>query len=455
MLKRLPFAVVLILLVAANARAQGMSSNIREKDFPNGLKAIIMEDHKAPLVTFQVWYRVGSRDEQAGTAGMSHLLEHMMFKGTKRLGPSEFSKIVQKNGGMDNAFTTKDCTVYFEDISSDRLPIVMRMEADRMQNLRLDPEEMLSERDVVMEERRMRTDDDPQNALYEEVIATAFKASSYHWPVIGWMNSIKNITPEMLRSYYKSFYSPDNAVVIIAGDVKPDAGFNLVQKYFGAIKPRPMPKVYVAAEPPQTGEKRVYLKKEAQLPYLLTAYHVPNALSPDSYALEGLASVLSGGKSARLYTSLVYRKQVALSAFAEYDRLSKGPFAFYAGGTPAAGHTAEELEAGLNKEIEKIKKAPPTDFELQKAKNQIEAEYTMGQDSLFYEAETAGMYEMLGDWRLKDKFIENVRKVTAADVSRVARKYLTKDNSTVGILVPLKGKTEEKPPVAPGEGHVR
>jgi zinc protease len=448
MFKRSLFAVFLVLALAPCAPAQGPA----ERVFPNGLKALVTEDHKSPLVTVQIWYRVGSKDEEAAYAGISHLLEHMMFKGTEKFGPSEYSKLIQKYGGVDNAFTTKDYTMYYSTLSSDRLSLALELEADRMKGLLIDPKETLSERDVVMEERRMRYEDDPQSSLYEEVLATAFRAHSYHWPVIGWMSTIKNITPEALRRHYEAYYSPDNAVIVMAGDVNAEEAFGLVEKHFGGIKPRERKTLPSAAEPGQKGEKRVYLKKEAELPYLLGVYHVPSFPQEDAYALEVLAGVLSGGKSARLYKSLIYEKKIALSAFADFSGLSEDPFLFYIGGTPAAGHTAQELEAAINGEIEKTKKEPPTEFEIQRTKNQIESSFLMGQDSIFFQGELLGMFEMLGDWRMKDEYIPGIRKVTADEVARVANKYLLEEGRTTGILIPVKGESPDRK-AAGGHGH--
>lgn len=440
--KRIFFIVLLIIaffISAASARAQ-----VLERMLPNGIKVIVVEDRKAPIATLQIWYRVGAMDEDSSLAGISHLLEHMMFKGTGKTGPSEFSRTIQKNGGTDNAFTSRDYTMYFETLSSDRLWLAVELEADRMQNLLLAEKEVLSERDVVMEERRLRYDDDPQSSLYEEVMAAAFKVHPYGFPIIGWMSTLSNITPEALRRHYREHYSPANAFIVVAGDVEPEEAVKLIGKHFGGIKkPAAAGKRIPPQEPPQSGQRRVYLRKEAELPYVLGVYHAPNLLDPDGFALEVLSAILSEGKSARLYRSLVYEKRVALSAFADYNPLSRAPFVFDVGGTPAPGHTAQELEEAIYAEVEAIKQDPPDEFELQKAKNQLEASFLMGQDSLFYQAYLTGQFEMLGDWRLKERYVEGIRKVTAEDVSRAAKKYLNEDNRTMGILIPIKKEAEE------------
>jgi zinc protease len=454
--RKILILTALILFLASSAWGR-----VTEHVFPNGLKLLIQEDHKAPLAIIQVWYRVGSRNEENTYAGISHLLEHMMFKGTAKYGPADFSKLIQRNGGADNAYTTKDSTTYFETLASDRIYISFELESDRMQNLKLDPKEILSERDVVKEERRMRYEDDPQTSLYEEVIATAFRVHPYHDPVIGWMSTISDITPDALKTYYRAFYSPNNAYIVIAGDVDPEETIKLVGKYFGQVPNRPeseTEKHGIPAEPEQKGEKRLFLEKEAELPHVMAAYHVPVLPDRDGYALEILSGILSGGKSSRFYKSLVYDKQLALEAYADYSSIQKDPFLFFVGGTPAVGRTAEELEKALYKEVERIKKEPPTAFELEKAKNQAESAFLMGQDSLHFQAEMLGMFELLGDWRMRDQYLKGIKAVTAAEVSQVAEKYLTPRNRTVGILVPLKankGEAPEMPLTHPKGNHVQ
>jgi len=418
-----------------------LSHGVKEYRLDNGLKVIIIEEHKAPIATFQVWYRVGSKDEPIGKSGLSHLLEHMMFKGTSQYGSKMFSRIVQKNGGMDNAYTTKDYTVYFQIFSSDRITLSVDLEADRMRNLTIDPKETLSERSVVMEERRLRYEDDPQNSLFEELIAASFKVHPYQRPVIGWMSDLKSIERDDLYNYYKAHYTPDNAVLVIVGDVNPDEMIKKITHSFGNIQPGP-PKIKVISftEPEQKGERRVFLKKEAELPYLLIAFHTPHFPHEDSYALDVLGLILSGGKSSRLYKSLVYEKKVALNLYADYDGFHKDPYLFMFAATASPGKEIKEVEDALYEEIEKLKKEPPLEREVQKAKNQIESSFIMGQDSIYMQAMKYGIFEMLGDWRLIDRYLDSIRKVTGEDIVRVAKKYLKEDNRTVGILIPIKSE---------------
>lgn len=418
----------------------GYAINVQEHMLDNGLKVLILEDHKAPTATFQVWYRIGSRYESIGKTGLSHLLEHMMFKGTKKHGPKTFSQSIQRIGGMDNAFTTSEYTGYFEFLASDRLGLPIELEADRMRNLVLTNESVLSERDVVMEERRMRYEDDPQNLLFEEVVATAFKNHPYRWPVIGWMSDLKTLNPEDLRQHYATYYAPNNAVIIVVGDVRPEEVLAKIRDAFGRIPAGPEIRTVNAAEDAQYGEKRVFLRKEAELPVVISAYKVPAIHQEDGPALDVLSSILSGGKSTRIYKSLVYEKQLALSAWAGYEGMRREPHLFYTGATAARGKSIEDVEKALLAEIERISKEPPTNQEMQKAKNQVEASFIMEQDSFYMQARLIGSFEMIGGWRLIDTYLEAIRKVTAGDVQRVAAKYLVPEQRTTGVLIPLEAK---------------
>lgn len=401
----------------------------------NGLRVLIREVHVAPVVSFAVWYRVGSRNESVGITGISHLLEHMMFKGTPKYGSKVFSKLVQKNGGMDNGYTTRDYTTYFQILSSDRIALSVELEADRMQNLTLDPKEVNAERNVVLEERRMRYEDDPQNALFEEVMAAAFKAHPYGNPVIGWKSDLEAITREDLLGYYRSYYAPDNAFILVAGDVDPGEVLRNVEEHFGGIPKGSGREAVSSVEPRQRGERRVYLRKEAQLPYVLVFYHAPNFPHRDSYALDVLAGILSG-KSGRLYQNVVYTKKLALEAYGEYDNFSLDPLGFFLGATAAPGADIGDVEEALYKEVESLVSSAPSAEEIQKAKNQVEASFIMSQDSLYMQARLTGMFEMLGGWRLKEDYVAGIRSVTAEEVQKVAKEYFGQDNRTVGILLP-------------------
>ena len=430
------FLAAIFLLIPINIYAL----EVKEYRLESGLKALIIEEHKSPVATFQVWYRTGARDEPAGKSGLSHLLEHMMFKGTPKYSSKLFSSIVQNNGGTDNAHTTEDYTVYFQIFPSDRIILSIDLEADRMQNLIMDTKETHSERDVVTEERRLRFEDDPQNSLFEEVVAASFKVHPYHKPVIGWMSDIRSIERDDLYSYYKANYLPDKALIIVVGDVKADEMIERIKNYFGKIPIGPPMKNISSIEPEQRGERRVLLKREAELPYILMAYHTPSFPHEDSYALNVLSLILSSGKSSRLYKSLVYEKKIALNADADYSGFNKDPYLFFFDATASPEKNIKDVENALYAEIERIKKEPPLEREVQKIKNQIESLFIMEQDSIYMQAMKYGIFEMLGDWRLIDQYLEGIRKITPEDVVRVAKKYLTEDNRTVGILIPTKSE---------------
>lgn len=413
-------------------------AGVREYMLDNGLKVLIIEDHKVPLATFQIWYRIGSREETSGKTGLSHLLEHMMFKGTPRYGSKVFSKIIQRNGGVDNAMTSRDYTMYFQTMSSDRIGLSVELESDRMTNLILDEKEVLSERDVVKEERRMRYDNDPQNALFETLMANAFMAHPYRRPVIGWMQDISEIRRDDLYKHYKAYYSPNNAFIVIAGDVDPEEILKKIKTDFRGINKTILPDRNITEEPEQSGEKRFYLKKEAEISSVIMGHHTPRFPHEDSFALDVLSSILSGGKSSRLYRSLVYDKKIALEAGADYDGMHIDPLLFFFWVNAAPEKDINEAEKALLSEISNIKDTPPTEREVQKAKNQIEASFIFSQDSLYRQAMNIGRFEILGGWRLMEDYLDGIRKVTPADVRRVAQKYLTEDNRTVGVLVPVK-----------------
>jgi len=440
----IPFLLTALLLNSSSEAL--LREHVQEKVLSNGLKVLLVENHKAPVVTFQVWYRVGSRNEEWGKTGLSHMLEHMMFKGTKTVPPEEFSRIIQENGGNDNAFTSSDNTAYFENISAERVQIPIELESDRMQNLILRENDFLTERQVVMEERRMRTDDNPTAFLLEQLEATAFQIQPYHWPVIGWMEDIRRFTLEDLKAYHRTYYNPANAFLVVAGDLRKEEMLPLLEKAFASIPQGMAPDQNKDAEQPQKGERRILVKKEAQLPLLVMAHHVPNLRESDSYALEVLSAVLSGGESSRLYNSLVREKQLVLSADTDYSLVSRDPGLFYLTVQPLPGKDIDEVEKALNEEIENIQKRPIGNREIEKAKNQLEAAFIYGQDSVFYQAMLLAQYEIALDWRSIDDYLPSIRKVTPEDLMRVARRYLVPDNRTTGILVPLPIEKEKQLP---------
>ncbi len=303
----------------------------------NGLKVLLLENHKSPAVTFQIWYRVGSRDEMDGKSGLSHYLEHMMFKGTSKIGPEQYFRIITKNGGRSNAFTMPDATVYFATMSRDKIGIAIELEADRMANARLDGAYFEPEKKVVLEERRLRTEDNPSSALSEVTSAVAYTVHPYRRPVIGWMEDVRNLSPEDLKRYYDTYYIPNNAFLVVVGDFTRTKILAKIEHAFGKIQRGPKPPMMRIKEPPQMGERRVILKKEAELPLLHIYYHAPNLGHQDSIALDLLEVILAGGRSSRLHQDLVYRRRLAHKVSVHYRRLSIDPTIFSITARPCRG----------------------------------------------------------------------------------------------------------------------
>ncbi len=419
----------------------------KEYTLSNDMKVILVEVPKAPVATVQVWYKVGSRNEVMGRAGLSHMLEHMMFKGTAKYPKGTFSRLVRKNGGMDNAFTSQDFTAYFENLAADRVTLALELEADRMQGLILDANEFKTEREVVKEERRLRNEDDPQGALVEALFAQAFMSHPYHWPVIGWFSDLDAMNLDDLQRHYDTYYSPNNATLVVVGDIKVDTLLPVIARLFEPIPKGPSPQTLTVAEGPQRGERRFLLKREAQVPFVMMGYRVPNYTSDDSYALNVLESILSHGKSARLYQSLVYDQKTALAVGADYGLMQADPGLFYFYAVVKPGEKVEAVEDAVVKEIHRLQAEPPSDVELQRAKNQIEAAHIFEQDSNFRQAMLLGEAETIGSgWRKVSQFVERTRAVTAQDVQRVAAQYLTPDTRTTGTLIPLPPQTQSALP---------
>ncbi|MBI4529283.1 MAG: insulinase family protein [Deltaproteobacteria bacterium] len=422
-------------------RSQAQTSQVQEFVLENGLKVLLLERHTSPVVTLQVWYRVGSRNEEDGKSGLSHFLEHMMFKGTQKFGPEEYSRIIAKNGGRSNAFTTNDVTVYFATMSREKIGIAIELEADRMANAVLDGKYFEPEKKVIMEERRLRTEDSPTAALGEVAGAVAYMVHPYRRPVIGWMKDIENLTEEDLRRYYQMYYSPNNAFIVAVGDFSTQEMLARIKESFGKVSRRPGPPEVRAQEPPQRGERRVVLKKEAELPFIAVYYHAPNIRDADGYALDLLAVILAGGRSSRLYRELVYEKHMAHGVDADYGGLSIDPTVFTITLQVMPEREPAEVERMMDGLLASLRKEPVGDRELEKAKNQVAAGFVFAQDSAFGQAMRIGRYEAVADWRLLEKYLDGIRNVTAADILRVAQKYLDPDHRTVGTLIPVKQKS--------------
>ncbi|MFK7967340.1 MAG: M16 family metallopeptidase [Burkholderiaceae bacterium] len=417
------------------------NAQVSERVLDNGLKVVVKEDHRAPTAVQMIWYRTGSIDEVNGRTGIAHVLEHMMFKGTRRFGDGEFSRRVAERGGRENAFTSRDYTAYFQQVPPEDLDEMMMLEADRMTNLQMALGPFEKELAVVMEERRSRIEDSPFGQVGEQMMAMAFSASPYRAPIIGWMNDIENLTPKDALDWYKDWYAPNNAVLIVAGDVEPDAVFEMAQKHYGSIPKRALPERRAQTEPEQKGIRRAVVKAPAQSPYVVMAFKVPrieNLDDPsDAYALEMLAAVLGSGDTGRLTREIVRGKQLANDADAGYGLLGRGPALFTLSGTPLDGGSITDLEKVLRGEITRIANDGVKETELQRIKAQYVASRVFGRDSLFGQVMEVGLLEMVGlSHRDTDRLLEKIRDVNAEQVKAVAARYFGDDQLTVVTLDP-------------------
>lgn len=419
-----------------------LGGDTQEFTLQNGLKLVVKEDHRTPVVFSSVWYRVGSSYEPLGITGISHALEHMMFRGTPSFGPGELSRIIADNGGEENASTSDDFTNYYEELPADKLEISFKLEADRMQHLSLDAQAFSKEIQVVMEERRLRTDDDPESKLFERFCATAYIASPYHHSTIGWMNDLANMQVTDLRQWYQTWYAPNNATVLVVGDVKPHEVHALAQQYFGPLPSRSLPPVKPQKEVEPLGKREVRVAIPAKLPYLLLGYNVPSLVTSeslsDAYALEVLAAILNGGDSARLPAKLVRAKQMAASTSVNYDVYSRLDGLFTLSAVPTAKFSLEQLEGALLTEINNLKAKLVTPPELARAKTGLIASKTFQRDSIRAQATEIGDLISVGlSWQDADAYPQRVQAVTATQVQTVAKKYLLDQRLTVGKLQPL------------------
>ena len=417
----------------------------------NGLQVIVQEDHRADVAVVQLWYKVGAADEQDGATGVSHALEHMMFKRTKNLATGEFSRLVAAQGGRENAFTTADYTTYFQQWSAANVELSFKLEADRMQNLLLDPDEFKNERKVIHEERRLRTDDSAQAAALETVLANTWQTSPYRQPVIGWAADIDQMQLSELAAWYHRFYTPNNAILVVVGNVQLAAILKLAEQYFGPLEKRELPLRKARPEVAQRGAKRLQITSDKiQLPILLMNYKTPGLVQIkqteppieewEVYALDVLAATLDGGASARFARELV-RGGLALGASASYQSTSRLWDLFTFGGTPRREHSLPELEQAIKAQINGIQSKPPTAAELERIKTGVIAEAIYQQDSMSGQAMLIGSLAVVGlDWRLKDQYADKIQAVTPAQVQAVARKYLVDEHSTIAYVMPEQPK---------------
>ena len=437
-------AIVGGLVVAAPEAAQNRT---HEYKLDNGLELIVQEDHRAPVAVVQVWYRVGSSYEHDGITGVSHALEHMMFKRTKKLDTGEFSEIVAAKGGRENAFTSSDYTAYFQQWSAENVELSFELEAERMHNLVIDDDEFSKEINVVLEERRLRTDDNPQSLARETSRAAAFQTSPCRYPVIGWAADIQNMTAVDLRAWYKRWYGPNNAIVVVVGDVDPEHVHALAKKHFGPLAKRDIAPPKPRPEVPQRGIKRVsFTSAKAKVPYLIMGFKVPvltQAVAGEDveeweiYALDVLAETLDGDDSARFNRNLIRGREIATQISAGFSSAARLTSLFFCSAVPREGTSLAELEQAILDEIEVLKTDPPSTEELERIKTQVVADTVFERDSMQHQAMIIGSLRAVGlDWRLKDTYVDAIKAVTPEQVREVAAKYLKRGVLTVANLVP-------------------
>jgi zinc protease len=411
----------------------------------NGLTVILHEDHTVPVVCFWQWYKVGSRNERQGITGLSHFFEHMMFNGSKNVPPKEYDRRLESRGAYSNAFTSHDMTAYYEEGGKESLDTMFDLDADRMRELSLMPDLLKSEVEVVREERRFRTDNSVPGLLDEGLYATAFMASPYHWPVVGWMKDLERITRDEMVDYFRTYYAPNNCILVLVGDFDPADAKTKIAKAFGSIPRQTPPPTPVNAEPEQNGERRIEVRYPSETVSFQVGYKAPSVTSDDIWALDVVSNILSEGESSRLHQALVYDQQIALSAGASFRAgLEPGLFEFYVEMKP--GKTAEEGQKALDEQIERFVREGPTERELQKARNQAEAGFISALKTNNGAGRTLGYFEHIhGDYRKMFSAIERYRAVTAEDCRRVAKQVFDPARRTSAVLVPLAVGQEAQP----------
>jgi zinc protease len=436
-------AVGFVLAAACGAAAGPRPGQEESHQFPvasktlkNGMKVLVQSDHSIPNVALYIFYRIGSRNEHPGTTGLSHFFEHMMFNGAKKYGPGELDKAMETNGASNNAYTTENTTVYQDWFPRSALELIFDVEADRIQYLNFDPKKIESERGVVASERRTEVDASNSGILDEQLRATAFIAHPYQWPVVGWMSDIEHWTLDDLKHHFEMGYAPNNATMVVVGDVEPEEIFRLCERYIEPIPQHAPPPPVTTVEPEQLGERRVLVRKTAELPILMLAYHVPPSNNPDFYALNILRTVLVQGESSRMYQRLVDSDQIALEVGASQQPAFDPTIAiFYA--QPKQGVDPQKCETAIYEELDQVKKSGITDQELEKAKNIRLVEFYQQMRTINGRANTIGTYEVFfGDYRKVFEAAKNYAAVTREDVQRVAQKYFAANNRTVATLIP-------------------
>jgi len=441
---------VALAVVAAAAPAAALRLAVQQHELANGMRVLLHEDHSAPVISSYVFYRVGSSYENYGHTGLAHLFEHMMFNGSKKFGPGAFDDVIEGSGGSTNGYTTRDYTAYLNDFPSDALSVVLDLESDRMAHLLITPQNLAQERGIVMEERRLRIDNQVGGVMNEELYLQAYVRSPYRWTTVGFMEDLKLITLEQARAYFRTNYAPNNATMVLAGDIEPAAAFALVEKYFGAIPRHEPPAPVDAEEPVQDGERRSIVRRQAELPAVLIGYKAIAINDPDRAAFDVATRVLSGGESSRLERDMVREKEVATSVDADLEwGIDQELFIVEAKARP--GKTAADLEGRIDAVLADLAVTPVPDAELAKAKRQLEAEFVRGMKTVGGKANQIGFFDVVaGDYKKLFGLVDEWKAVTAADIQRVAGKYLVPSRRTIVVLDPLKPATPEPPPANPG-----
>lgn len=429
-------ALALALLVAAQGLAFAQGFDVKTHTLKNGMKILVQEDHSIPNVALYVFYRIGSRNERPGTTGLSHFFEHMMFNGAKKYGPGDFDRVMEANGGSNNAYTSQNVTVYQDWFPRSALELIFDLEADRIQNLAFVPDIVESERGVIASERRNGVDANNAGLLNEQLWATAYTAHPYQWPVVGWMSDIESWTLDDLKQHFKTGYSPSNATMVVTGDVTLEEIVRLAEKYIEPIPSSAPPPPVRTVEPEQLGERRIVVRKFAQLPILQLAYHVPATSDPDYYPLQILETVLFSGQSSRMYKRLVDTDQIALSVGGGSD-LGFDPTLFTIAAQPKAGVDPATVEKAIYEELDRVAAQSVTAVEMEKAKNILLSDFYRQIRTISGRSNAIGTYEVFfGDYRKLFSAADEVAKVTTDDVQRVAKKYFTANNRTVATLLP-------------------
>lgn len=416
-------------------------SQVQEYTLNNGLKILVKEDHRAPIAVSMIWYNVGSADEPGGITGVSHAIEHIMFKGTKKYPLGVFSKTIAEIGGQSNAFTNNDYTAFFEKTDASRLATSFELEADRMNNLLLSADEFAKEIKVIQEERRLRTDDNPQALAFERFLATAHLAAPYNHPVIGWMSDLKQMTVNDIRTWYKRYYAPNNATLVVVGDVNAEQVHALAQKYFAGLPQRKIPVRKPQQEPPALGKKAIRVQSTAKLPLVMIGYSVPGVKTAkaayEPYALEIIAGIMDAGEGARFAKNLIRGQHIATGASTYYNLYTRYQTQFIVYGAPSQNQNVHVLEKGLVEQLADLKRNRVSEQELQRIKNQIIAQKTYEKDSIFSQAMELGLLETVGlGWNKANEYTQAINAVTAEQIQQTAQRYFQDNNMTVAKLEP-------------------